>query len=291
MLCLIKVTCSSYQQLQGPFVLTYCAEPLWTSMQSIRLQWFSVYELLTCLFFCYDQSDLHVIHWIAAALYVVHHHITLIYQWHLYYPVFLPSASAVVVILCRHIAELSNYFCEHVGSGSVRRPLHLRSLRHHLALCRSHCRPALWPAVCFQRQRGESPLCVLLRVVCDKSGYLIHLFFFRKEKHFNVDILPVYCAFIIHTNTPMVTNQIRRKGELMHNVTGSLVNVLDQHFIQTDVHQRWRRANLMLVHILQVSLICISMLRILKDDSNCQLNYYTCMQNEYEDPFSNSNLE
>lgn len=85
---------------------------------------------------------------------------------------FLLSASALVVLLCRHFAELSNYFCEHVGSGSVRRPLHLCSLRHHLALCRSHCCPALWPAVCFQRQRGESPLCVNVCVCV----YHVHTF-------------------------------------------------------------------------------------------------------------------
>lgn len=61
-------------------------------------------------------------------------------------------------------------------------------------------------------------------------------------------------AFIYHTNTPMAMSQLWRKGTLMHNVIGSHVDLLDQHFIQTPAHQtnKWQRAKLMLVHILQV---------------------------------------
>lgn len=149
---------------------------------------------------------------------------------------FLLSASALVVLLCRHTAELSNHVCEHVGSGSVRRPLHLCSLRHHLALCRSHCRPALWPAVCFQRQRGESPLCVLWCVclcsfVClcrpttancvTNQATLFTPFSMWKEWGHRT-----LCAVY-------VTSHIWRKKELMHDVIGSLVDLLDQHFIQS----------------------------------------------------------
>lgn len=67
------------------------------------------------------------------------------------------SCCLSVLVPCRHPAELPNHVREHIGSGGVRRPFHLPSLRHHLAVCRPHRRPALWPAVCFQRQRGESP--------------------------------------------------------------------------------------------------------------------------------------
>lgn len=56
----------------------------------------------------------------------------------------------------RYRAEFPNDLREHVGSGGVRPPLHLRPLRHVLAVRGPDRRPALRPALRLQHQRGRS---------------------------------------------------------------------------------------------------------------------------------------
>lgn len=69
----------------------------------------------------------------------------------------LCGGKLFVALVCwsRHRAELQNQLREHVGSGGVRRPLHLPPLRHLLALCGSDGGAALRPPVRLQHQRGE----------------------------------------------------------------------------------------------------------------------------------------